>query len=753
MTKDELERRAVQRLKYGKEHADKWRKDARDDFAFVAGDQWDTTDEQYLEEAERPKVTFNYSEKMIDAVAGAEVNNRQEAVYKPRGVEDAGANDLYTNAARYVRDQCNADDEESDAFRDNLISGMGWTETVMDYTEHKDGLPVVSRIDPLEMIWDPASSKPSLTDRRWDAWGLWMDSREVRSRWPKAFPLGAESDQAGANEERGTEWHVQPGNRYNDDVNGHSDGPREQDKRTEQTIVYNYICYELEDYYRVDDGQGGIVEMERKEFSPLRSQLDQFGLQYVKSKKKVYYFAYLADDKVMEWGKADCQHGFTRQCMTGKRDRNRNQWYGLTRVMKDPQRWANKWLSQIMHIINSNAKGGLMAETGAFVDPKKAQEEWAKPEGVVLLKEGGIAKVKEKTMSAYPSGLAQLMEFALNSLPQVTGINLEALGLANRDQANVLEQSRKQAAYGLLAPVFDSLKRYRKLQGRVLLYFIREYISDGRLIRISGPGFEQYVPLTKQPDFIEYDVIVDQSPMAPDVKTATWEALMQIVPPMIKAGMPLPPDLLTYAPLPTPLIMKWQKFIEESKKNQMDPAQVQKMREEMQKLVEENQQIKQDKSEKVMDAQTKQKEADFQMKLKAMEFEFEKQLKLMEFQANMQLEGMKTEGTLKLQEKKTDNDLKISQSKAENEVKLATKSQADSTKIKAAQAGLDPKKSEDIRMQLDTTDFANALKEVSSQFADALKQITESMNAPKQVVRDAKGAVVGVKSVDKLGKK
>jgi hypothetical protein len=369
------------------------------------------------------------------------------------------------------------------------------------------------------------------------------------------------------------------------------------------------------------------------------------------------------------------------------------------------------------------------------------------------LKEGGIAKVKEKTMSAYPSGLAQLMEFALNSLPQVTGINLEALGLANRDQANVLEQSRKQAAYGLLAPVFDSLKRYRKLQGRVLLYFIREYISDGRLIRISGPGYESYVPLTKQPDFLEYDVIVDQSPMAPDVKTSTWEALMQIVPPMIKAGMPLPPDLLTYAPLPTPLIMKWQKFIEESKKNQMDPAKVQQMQEEMQKLAEENQKIKQDKSEKVMDAQTKQKEADFQMKLKAMEFEFEKQLKLMEFQANMQLEGMKTKGTLDLQNKKTENDLKISQNKAENDVKLATKSQADSTKIKAAQAGLDPKKSEDIRMQLDTSDFANALKEVSTQFADALKSITDSMNAPKQVVRDAEGKVIGVKPATKLGKK
>ena len=82
MDKAKLEEKAVQRIKDGKMHADKWRTGARDDFNFVAGDQWEAEDAQILKDEERPTVTFNYSEKMIDAVVGAEVNNRQEVIYK-----------------------------------------------------------------------------------------------------------------------------------------------------------------------------------------------------------------------------------------------------------------------------------------------------------------------------------------------------------------------------------------------------------------------------------------------------------------------------------------------------------------------------------------------------------------------------------------------------------------------------------------------------------------------------------------------
>lgn len=716
--REEFRLKAVGRIQEAKGHSQQWHSDARDDFAFVAGDQWEPDDEHLLKLQNRPVVTFNYSEKMIDAVAGAEVSNRQEVTYKPRQTESGPLGELYTNAARFVRDECNAEDEESDAFRDALIAGMGWIETKMDYTEDPDGMPVQNRKDPMTMYWDPAATKPGLTDRRYDFEGYWVDEDYLRKKYPQAFLMGANTDQ-----EAGSTHIIRTGHRYNQT----DDDTETENRHVDQMMVWNYQCVEMEPYYRVATGNGDVQEVSVKDFAAMKSQITRFGLKYVKEFKRVYYHALLVDETILSFGLSASQHGFTRHCITGKRDRNKNQWYGLVRVMKDPQRWANKWLAQIMHIINSNAKGGLLAEQNAFVDPRKAQDEWASTDSITWLKEGGLGKVQQKEMTAYPSGLAQLMEFALNSLPQVTGINLEALGLANRDQANVLEQSRKQAAYGLLAPVFDSLHRYRKMQGKVLLYFITEYISDGRLIRINGVGSEQYIPLTKVPDGVRFDVIVDQSPTAPDVKERTWTALMQIVPAMIKANMPIPPDLLTYAPLPQALIQKWQQFIlqqqQQAAQQSLTPQQIEQMQEEMQQLQQQVQQLQQDQS-------IEQGKLQLQAQKQAAELD----LKQKELDGNLQIKAAEASGKMQLQRQTTNHDMQLNTHRTHGDMK-----------IKAATAGLNPSDLGEIKFGMDANDMTDALTKITSGFESAMKALIASINAPKAVVRDAQGRVTGVR--------
>lgn len=719
--KEAFRLQAADRIDEGKRFCNKWHTEAREYFDFIAGDQWKPEDQELLRLANRPDVTFNYSEKMIDAVAGAEVGSRQEVVYKARQLENENLGELWTNAARWVRDECNAEDEETDSFRDALICGMGWVETKMDYSENKDGMPVMHRADPMEMYWDPAAIKPGLADRRWDAHGIWMDDKLIALKWPDATPFSSDDQQPG------NTGIIRTGHRYPDD--GTADYQDDREHHVDQTMVWHYQCMEMEPYYRVSTGDGNIEEIDEDDFKRMKSKLKQFGLKYVKEFKRVYYRAFLADQTILEWGKSAIQTGFTRHCITGKRNRNKNTWYGLTKVMMDPQRWANKWLAQIMHIINSNAKGGLIAEQGAFVDPRKAEDEWAKPNSITMLQEGAIGKVQQKEMTPYPQGLSQLMEFALNSLPQVTGINLEAMGLADRDQANVLEQSRKQAAYGLLAPIFDSLRRYRKLQGKVLLTFIREFISDGRLVKVNGVGSQQFIPLTKLPDAVTFDIIVDDAPTASDIKSRTWNTLMQIVPAMIKAGMPLPPDLLTYSPLPSDLIQKWQKFIlQHQAQQQTSPQQIQQMQEQMQKFQQENQQLKQELQNKQGDL------ANQQMKIKG-----ELALKAQEVQGKLTIDEAEMNAKLALQHQDQQHQMQLSTHKTQGDLK-----------IKAASAGLNPDQQGEVSMKMDTTDLAKTLESLTQQFTNALQSVLQTLNEPKQVVRDANGRVTGVRSVPKL---
>src|SRR5262249_22603554 len=145
-----------------------------------------------------------------------------------------------------------------------------------------------------------------------------------------------------------------------------------------------------------------------------------------------------------------------------------------------------------------------------------------------------------------PTNTFQLMQFAIGSVRDTTGVNLELLGLADREQPGVLEHSRKQSAMAILAPFFDAMRRYHKEAGRLTLYFIQEFMSDGRMVRVVGPTGAKYVPLTKQEDFGKYDVIVDESPMSPNFKEVFWAMIGPLLPQLQKQGIPIPPEIIDY---------------------------------------------------------------------------------------------------------------------------------------------------------------------------------------------------------------
>jgi len=61
-----------------------WRREAREDFDFEAGEQLNEEDKAILQDAKRPIVIFNRVRTTVDSVAGQEVGNRQEVQFLPR---------------------------------------------------------------------------------------------------------------------------------------------------------------------------------------------------------------------------------------------------------------------------------------------------------------------------------------------------------------------------------------------------------------------------------------------------------------------------------------------------------------------------------------------------------------------------------------------------------------------------------------------------------------------------------------------
>jgi hypothetical protein len=101
--------------------------------------------------------------------------------------------------------------------------------------------------------------------------------------------------------------------------------------------------------------------------------------------------------------------------------------------------------------------------------------------------------------------------------------------------------------------MFDSLRKYRKHDGKLLLHFIW-LLPEGTLVRVVDKGEIRYIPLVKQGEDLEkYDIIIYQAPTSPDQKQFVWGVTQQILQMNI-----LPPqaaiELLKYSPYPESVV-------------------------------------------------------------------------------------------------------------------------------------------------------------------------------------------------------
>lgn len=546
-----------------RDHRQKWEDEARECYDFVAGRQWSDEEISILKKKTRPIVTFNRTAVIVDSIHGHEVGNRRQVRYIPRELGDVKANELLTGAAQWFRDQSHADEQESDSFLDMIISGLGWTETRLDLDDNPAGEPSTERIDPFEMYWDFNARQRNLADAR-RVWRVrQMPLAEAKDMFPEADDTMLDANWAEATDM--------------EEVHRIGDSSSHEGDNLITVVQCQWI--EKERYWLAYDPLSGEeAEFTEKDYATANKRMKRLGmdLQGVRASRKVRKQAFFGK-VILKSSDAPCPKEFSLQAMTGKRDRNTGLFYGVVRAILDPQKWANKWLSQVMHIMNTNSKGGLMAEKGAFENQSQAEQSWAESDAITWMQDGAMTggKVKEKPPTQFPAGFQHLTDFAISSIRDVSGVSVEMLGMREANQAASLEAQRRQAGMTILQPIFDALKFYRERQGRVLLHYIQNDLSDGRLVRITGESGEQYVPLIREAA-AEYDIIIDDMPTSPNQKEQAWALMMQLLP-MIGAN--LPPEMLLglmeYSPLPSDIVQKLQKQAEEQKQSQAPMQQAQ----------------------------------------------------------------------------------------------------------------------------------------------------------------------------------
>lgn len=715
-----------------------WRKEAKEDYDYYAGRQWSEEERQALIDQGRPPIVFNRVVRTVNALVGMEVQNRQEVKYFPRELSDGMVSELLTSAAKWVRDSCDAEDEESEAFQDSVTCGVGWTETRLDYELDEEGQIIIERADPFECGVDPSSKKRNFDDSRYRYRIKKYSKAEFEEKYPDAeIPQTNLTESAEGN----TITDGNPADRYASGNEG------ESDQKHIEVGMFEY--YKVEKSYVVQQPDGKMVHVPVKRFPAIKPQLDAAGIPYTRQPKprRVYYRAFITGAEILDAGESPCQ-GFTLNAITALRDRNKGEWVGIVRPMRDPQKWANKWMVQIQHILNTQAKSGkLMYEVGAFANPTKAKKEWARPDSVVELSAGGLQKVQQLNPTAYPAGLDRLLQYALEAVNDVPGTNAEMLGLADRQQAGVLEETRKKAGITIVATLFDGLRRYRKEQGRVLAHYIREYIADGRMIRINSEIGEQAIPLLRDQLSTKYDIIVDEAPSSPNMKEKTFAIIREILPTALQAGIPVPPELLEYAPLPSALINKWKETIK-GQREDPEQAEMKTIAKEGAKADVENK--KADAYKKMADAQKTYSEAQSPAADPMAELALKRELGYAELNMKKELELVKIQADAQIQQQRVLNDretkLEVAQmaSKPSTTVQLGGEDVAQSLAMAFQAIGEQNQKNMAEMMTVMLQSQAQQAENLNQALVTAMGQVAQAMTAPKRIIKDKQGRPVGV---------
>jgi hypothetical protein len=178
-----------------------------------------------------------------------------------------------------------------------------------------------------------------------------------------------------------------------------------------------------------------------------------------------------------------------------------------------------------------------------------------------------------------------------------------------------------------------------------------------------------------QDDTAEYDVIVDQSSSAPNLKEATWGAIQPLLP---IVGPTMGPEemalVLEYSPMPESFLEKF-KALQEQKSQQPPPPDPEMMKLQADQQMKQ-QQLQFEQQKAAIDSQMKQQDmaASIQMEReKAMaQLQLEQEKAIQQFE----LEKMKLAQQMELERMKATMQMQIAREKADAEIALSARSSA-----------------------------------------------------------------------------
>lgn len=488
-----------------------WRKRNIQNTDFYDGDQWTEEEKAVIESRGQQASTLNIVRPTVDLVLALEADRRIDFQVVPREPSDELVAMILTELLKQVVDQSDFDYWQSEAFRDAVIGGRGWIEVRVEKDERGQNQVYCGRV-PWEQVYaDPFHAASDGSDIRWAIRCVWTDRDWVKKKYPdKAELIESTFD----DDYRGVEYEAQ--------------------QATADRAVSPY-------------------------YDPRNGRVKLCEVWYLDSDRVVRHAVFT--DNIFLKGSPDDDSAnvnpykgnvFPLIPVYGFRNR-KGEPRGLVEYLVCYQQSLNKINSK--YLWNSSANR-IVLEEGAVEDAETARDEWNRPDGMVVLAPGGLAKVRTEDHLNENSLLVQYMQFLVGMTQRTSGINDALIGLGGTNERSAQQQqSRISQGTFMQTGLFERLFQARKRVARTCLRLIGHYYDDRRVARVMAPnGTSEFYELNKPEgmtdqnkpvlaneigDILRYDVVLKPVPAF----SVTRQNTMQMFAEVAKSGV-LPPNVV-----------------------------------------------------------------------------------------------------------------------------------------------------------------------------------------------------------------
>ncbi len=157
---------------------------------------------------------------------------------------------------------------------------------------------------------------------------------------------------------------------------------------------------------------------------------------------------------------------------------------GIVHALLDPQDVINKSFSKSTWHRMANL---LFAETGIFpAGINRVRDEINKPDGVIEVKPGMLEKFKVDRGSEAIAAEIEVLNFAINRLRRISGINEEMRGENSRAESRVAIDAKREQSYGMQGVLFDHRNWSWVILGETLLSYAPRYCSAAFSFRVTN---------------------------------------------------------------------------------------------------------------------------------------------------------------------------------------------------------------------------------------------------------------------------